>query len=158
MKFKVVPAPRPRSFLRDAQQTLPLVPSSENDCCALLMADTDINSRDTAREWITFLQALGLVAESDGKYYRCRDRSANDIETAFRERVYAVEEILRALDDEGNSLATAEVFERVQETVPAWERHRREDWVSVWRERVRRILEWAVIFDLAERGNDGYNT
>lgn len=155
MKFKVVPAPRSRSFLRDAQQSLPLVPSSEDDCCALLMADTRINSRDTAREWITFLQALDLVAESDGRYYQRQNRSVNEITAAFREQVYAAEEILQTLDAEETT--ANEVFERVRETVPAWERSRHDDWETVWRERVRRILEWAVEFDLAERSADGYH-
>lgn len=153
MKFKVIPEPRSRSFLRKAQQTLPLVPSSEDDCCTLLIADTEIDSRDTAREWITFLRALGLVAESDGRYYQRRNRSANDTATAFREHIYAAESVLRALD-ETDSLSADEVFERVR--VPPWEQNRHQDWESVWRERVHRLLEWAVVLDLAEREDENH--
>jgi hypothetical protein len=181
MRFKVVPEPRPRSFVRDAQAALPLVPSSEDDCCALLIADTELDSRDTAREWITFLQALCLVAESDGRYYqRSVDPPVSDLATAFRERVYAADEVLRVLDENGDEntdededtdrevkedrsddevgapLSAVEIFERVRDIVPEWERNHYQDWETVWRERVRRLLEWAIEFDLAERKSDGY--
>jgi hypothetical protein len=166
VKFKVVPEPRSLSFVRDAQQSLPLVPSSENDCCALLIADTGIDSRDTAREWITFLRALDLVGESNGRYYQRRnhnDPSTDDLATAFREQVFAADDVLRVLEeratDVGNAdepVSAVEVFERVREIVPTWERNYHQDWETVWRERVRRLLEWAVEFGLAERSGDGY--
>lgn len=156
MKFKVVPEPRPRSFIERAQQTLPLVPSSEDDCCGLLMADTDIDSRDVAREWITFLRALGLVAESDGKYYQRQD-PADDLAAAFRERVYAAETVVRIVEDSDEPLTASEVFERVRTEVPEWERNRRQNWEVVWYERVQRLLAWAVTFELVERA-DGENS
>jgi hypothetical protein len=160
VRFKVVPEPRSLSFVRDAQQALPLVPSSENDCCALLMTDTGIDNRTTAREWITFLRALRLVGESDGRYYqRQDDPSMDDLAEAFRERVYAADEVLTVL--EGNTtedvpLSVAEVFEHTHEIVPVWEQNRHDDWKTVWRERVSRLLEWAVEFGLAERSDSKY--
>ncbi|PSQ34664.1 hypothetical protein BRD11_03500, partial [Halobacteriales archaeon SW_12_69_24] len=53
-------------------------------------------------------------------------------------------------------LGAGEVFERVSDRVPQWERHRHEDVADVWRQRVRRLLEWAVVLGLAERAEDGY--
>lgn len=152
MKFKVVPEPRPRSFVETARQTLPLVPSSEDDCCGLLVVDTDVDSRDAAREWITFLRALGQVAESDGKYHQRQDPSA-DLAAAFRERVYAAETVVRVVEDAEQPLTAPDVFERVRAEIPQWERNRRQDWEAVWRERVERLLEWAVTFELIERAD-----
>ncbi|UPM42517.1 hypothetical protein [Halocatena salina] len=156
MRFKVVPELRQQSFIETATRTLPLVPSSEDDCCGLLMADTGIDSRDVAREWITFLRALGQVAEADGKYYQRRD-PVDDVAGAFRERVYAAETVIQTVEDSGEPLETAEVFERVRTEIPQWERNRRQDWEEVWYERVRRLLEWAVEFGHTERTTDGYH-
>jgi superfamily I DNA/RNA helicase len=160
VRFKVVPEPRSLSFVRDAQQALPLVPSSESDCCALLMADTAIDNRATAREWITFLRALRLVGESDGRYYqRQEDPSGSDLAEAFRERVYAADEVLTVLEGhttEDEPLSVTEVFEHIREIVPVWEQNHHDDWETVWRERVNRLLEWTVEFGLAERSGGGF--
>ena len=157
MKYKVVPEPRPPSFLPRAQLAMPLVPGSEDDCCARLLADTDLASRDAAREWITFMRALGLVAETGGQYYRTDDAPEDvDLARTFRERIHPVEAVLDALEGADEPLDGEAVFERVVETVPQWERSRRTDWTDVWRERVERILGWAVAFDLAERADGGY--
>lgn len=163
MRFKVVPEPRPPAFLERARLAMPLVPGDEDDCCARLMAETDIAARDAAREWITFLRALGLVAEADGGYYRTRE-DVDDATLArrFRERIHPAAEVLDALADAGagaeagTPLDADAVFERVVDEVPQWERARRSDWEAVWRERVGRILEWAVAFDLAARADGGY--
>ncbi|MFC7154560.1 hypothetical protein ACFQPA_03705 [Halomarina halobia] len=152
MKFKVVPEPRPPSFARDAARALPLVPGTEDDCCARLMADAGLPSRDVAKEWITFLRALGLAAESDGGYYRTRaDPTDADLARAFRERVHTADDVLATLEAAEEPISPEAAYERVRGDVPQWERSRRTDWERVWRERVRRILEWAVAFDLAER-------
>lgn len=167
MRFKVVPEPRSLSFVRETKQTLPLVPSSEDDCCALLMADTEIDDRATAREWITFMRALRLIGESDGRYYQRRDQSdfsTTDLASAFREQVYAADEVLTALeertdeDDESEeALSATEIFEHIREIVPMWERNHHHDWETVWRERVSRLLGWAVEFGLVERSDSGYH-
>ena len=161
MRFKVVPEPRPQSFLREATLALPLVPGTEDDCCARLMADADVDSRDAAREWITFLRALGLVAESDGKYYQTRANPSDaELARAFRERVHPVVDLLAVLDAAEAAgetpLSTREAYERVRERVPRWERSRRTDWEDVWLERVDRALDWAVTFGLAVRAEGGY--
>jgi hypothetical protein len=157
VRFKIVPEPRPPEFVDRARLAMPLVPGDEDDCCARLMADTDLAARSDAREWITFLRALGLVAESDGAYYRTReDVDGATLAARFRERIHPAAEVLDALADAETPLAADTAFERVLDEVPQWERARRSDWEAVWRERVERILEWAVAFDLAERADGGY--
>ena len=156
MKLKAVPEPGGMEFLDAAQRALPLVPGSENDCCARLLDRTDLVARDDAREWITFLRALGLAEETSSGYRRLRrDPDREELATAFREGVFGVEALLDDLPNDG-ALNETEIFERFRGHVPNWERHRRPDWEDHWRERVRRLLGWTVVFGLAERVGDGY--
>ncbi|MDG5776029.1 hypothetical protein QA599_06210 [Haloarculaceae archaeon H-GB1-1] len=158
MKYKVAPEPRSLAFLGDAQATLPLVPSPDQDCCARLMDGTDVAVREDAQEWITFLQALGLVTETDRGYKREGvDPDEADLGAAFRERVYAAADVLDALESVGPADADA-VFEEVRDVVPQWERNRVPDWEAAWVGRVERLLEWAVRFDLVERDGDAYRS
>ena len=157
MKFKIVPAPRSRGFIGEAQQALPLVPGSENDCCARLVDRTDLNVRDEAREWITFLRALGLAEETGSGYRRLRrDPAPDDLAAAFRERIFGAEAVLAVLDAADEPLDAEAVYERFREEVPNWERYRRADWDEEWHERVDRLLGWTVVFDLAERVDGAY--
>lgn len=157
MRFKVVPEPRSIEFVGEAQRALPLVPSTENDCCARLVDRTDLPARDTAREWLTFLRALGLAEETSSGFRRLRrDPDSADLARAFRERIFGAETILDILDTADEFLDVDAVFERFRHRVPNWERHRRSDWEGEWHERVRRLLGWSVEFDLTERVNDRY--
>lgn len=157
MKFKVVPEPRSTKFVREAQRALPLVPGSENDCCARLIERTNLPARDEAREWITFLRALGLAEETSSGFRRLRrDPNRTELATAFRERVFGVETVLEILVAADEPLGVEAIFERFRHRVPNWERHRRSDWEGEWRERVRRLLDWTVVFDLAERDDERY--
>jgi hypothetical protein len=156
VKLKAVPEPRDKEFLETAQRALPLVPGSEDDCCARLLDRTDLAAREAAREWITFLRALGLAEATDSGYRRLRrDPSREELATSFREGVFGAEAVLDSFPDDG-TLDGAEVFERFRPHVPNWERHRRPDWEDHWRERVRRLLDWAVTFGLAERVDGAY--
>lgn len=158
MKFKVVPAP-PESLeaVAEARRAVPLVPDGVDDCCARLLARTDIEARDDAREWLTFLRALGLVAEGERGFHRTRrEFDRGELAAAFRERVYAADAVLDALEAADGSLDPTAAFERVRDRVPAWERRRRADWEREWTERVERLLGWAVLLGLAERDGEGY--
>jgi len=157
VQFKVVPpAPDTLEALETARRAVPLVPRSETDCCARLMDRAGVPARDEAREWLTFMRALGLVAEAERGYHRTRDPVEPErLAAAFRERIYGAEDLLDALDAEEPVPADG-AFERFAESVPAWERQRHADWREVWRERVARLLDWAVLFGLAERANGGY--
>ncbi|MDS0299565.1 hypothetical protein NDI76_12505 [Halogeometricum sp. S1BR25-6] len=158
MKFKLVPTPPDElGFVADAQRAVPLVPGSEDDCCARLMRRLDLPSRDVARTWLTFLRALELAEEtSDGSFVRLqREPTAAHLRDAFERRVYGASDVLDALSDEPKSVA--DVFGGFDERVPAWERHRAvENWRDIWTERVERILDWLVLLDLAAAEADGY--
>jgi hypothetical protein len=157
VQFKVVPpAPDSIEALETVRRAVPLVPRSETDCCARVMDRAGVPARDEAKEWLTFMRALGVVAEAERGYHRTRDPVDPDrLAAAFRERVYGVDALLDALDAVGPCSADA-AFERFADAVPSWERRRHADPERVWRERVRRLLDWAVLLGLAERGPDGY--
>jgi hypothetical protein len=160
MQFKPVPSP-PDSleFVEQARSTVPLVPKSEHDCCGRLMERTSVDLRGDAETWLTFLRALELVEEYERGYARTRTEFDRDaIAAAFEERVFAADAVLDALRSTDEPLSADAVFDRVEDVVPRWERDRHPDWRDVWRHRVADLLEWAVLFDLAERSGGGYRT
>ena len=156
MKFKVLPEPAPDvGRIAEMQAAVPLVPDEETSCCARLMKRRGVPSQDRAKEWLTFLRALRLVEEEGGQYRRLPHAAAPDeLREAFRERVYLAEDVLALLADADEPLSSDAVFERVRDRLPEWEQHRHTDPDEVWRERVARLLEWAVTFDLAARTDD----
>lgn len=156
VRYKVAPEPRDLDFLEDAQRAVPLVPETVDDCCARLMDRTAVSSRDDAREYLTFLEALELVTETPRGYER--ERVGPELATladAFERRVFGASELLDALA-EAESLTVDEAFHRLREHVPRWERERRADWEREWRERTEWLLEWVVVFGLATRDGEGY--
>jgi len=147
MRYKVAPPARSLDVLREARAAVPLVPDSEGDCCRAIQHATGISDRETALAYLTFLQALGLVAESQRGYHRTRtDLDSERLRTAYRERVFLVSELVDAIETEPRTTTAA--FEATRESVPRWERERHSDWERVWRERVEYLLGWAVVFDL----------
>jgi hypothetical protein len=165
MRFKVVPpVPDSLAALATVREAVPVVPKPEDDCCARVVAAGVTGARDEASEWLTFARALGLVAESERGYRRAdafdpgdpADRAA--VRDRFRERVYAVEDLLAVLATAEEPVDPATAFDRLRDRVPAWERQRHDDAGAVWRERVARLLGWAALFDLAERVHGGYGT
>jgi hypothetical protein len=156
VKFKVVPEPRSLAFVKDVQRALPLVPGNENDCCARLLNRTDLAARETAREWITFLRALRLAEKTGSGFRRLRgEYDKTDLADAFREHVFGAETVLDSLSTD-EALGSEAVFERFRAEVPNWERYRRAHWAEEWHERVKRLLGWMVVFDLAERVGERY--
>jgi hypothetical protein len=158
MKFKVLPEPvESVETVAEMQAAVPLVPDEETSCCARVMQRTDVGSQDRAKEWLTFLRALRLVEEDDGKYHRLqRDADPEDLREAFLERIYLAEDVVNLLDAADDPLDLDAVFDRLTDRLPQWERLRHTDPEAVWRERTYRILEWAVVFGLAERADGGY--
>ena len=155
MRYKVAPPARSRSFLETAREAIPLVPDSEADCCRSIQTATTVSDRETAREYLVFLQALGLVAESDRGYYRTRaDLDRADLATAFKRSIFGVDVLLAALGSE--PVGTDDAFDAVRDEIPRWERERHADWEAVWRERTANLLAWTVPFGLAEKTTDGY--
>ncbi|MFC4249486.1 hypothetical protein ACFOZ7_21565 [Natribaculum luteum] len=159
MQFKLVPeAPEDLESVAAVQQAVPLIPANEDDCCARIMRRTEIAPRDEARTWLTFLRALGLAEEGSSGFTRTqRDPDPEDLRRTVREQIYGVEDVLETLEAADGPLAADEVYERFREKIPQYEQYRYGDRVDeIWRERVERILEWAVVLDLAERSESGY--
>jgi len=167
MKFKLVPEPPDAvRLVADAQAAVPLVPGPEDDCCARLMDRVGFRSRDVARTWLTFLRALGLAEETDDGFRRLRtEPTLERVRGGVLSGVYGAGDVADALiaaggttaeRDPAGPLAADAAFEAFVDRVPEWERYRTDDWESVWRERVERLLGWLVVLDLAEERADGY--
>lgn len=153
MRFKLVPEPpADLDFVADAQRAVPLVPGSEDDCCARLLDRTDLPSRDMARTWLTFLRALGLAEEQSSGFTRTRkDPAPEFLREQFRENVFGVPAVLEILADTERPLSAEEVFVEFREEVPTWEHYKNPNsWEQIWGERVEYLLEWAVLVQLAE--------
>lgn len=156
MRYKIVPPVQDRAFLETAQRAVPLVPGTVEDCCLRILDETAAPSRDAAREYLTFLQALELVEETPRGFRRRRvEFDAVDLGDAFERRVFGARELLGALDRDGPLTADA-AFEVMRDHVPRWERDRHTDWAATWRERTERLLGWSVVFDLATRDDETY--
>ncbi|QCC46910.1 hypothetical protein [Halobellus limi] len=158
MRFKLLPEP-PESLdvVADARRAVPLVPASEDDCTARLLRRLDFPSRDVARTWLTFLRALELVSETPSGFVRePTEPTPEHLRSAFERRIYGAREVLDSLETD-ESRTVDDVFAEFEDRVPVWETHRAAgDWRDVWRERVERIVEWAVLLDLAAERDEGY--
>ena len=159
MRLKPVPdAPDSLDGLAAVQRAVPLVPETEDDCCARLVRRCDLPDRDAARAWLTFLRALELAEETaDGSYRRRRrvDVDPATLRESFRDRVFGARELLDALDS-ADAIDADAAFAALRERVPRWERHRSASWEADWRDRTARLLEWSVLFGLAEKRGEGY--
>lgn len=136
---------------------MPLVPGTENDCCARLMRRREFQSRDVARTWLTFLRALELAEATESGFRRTdREATPENVRESFRVRVFGAAEALDALQDAGDPLSVEDAFAHLRSTVPGWERHKQRGWEDAWEERVGDLLDWLVLLDLAEQTDDGY--
>lgn len=149
MRYKTVPEPRGLETLCTVRRAVPMVPGSEEDCCARIAARTDLPGRDVAREWLTFLEALGLVVESERGYHRTREDPDREVLAGrLLDSVFGAQEVFEAAADGSIDASTA--FAALRGSVPQWERHRNPDWEREWRERAERLVGWAVTFELLE--------
>ncbi len=156
MRYKIVPPARDREFLFAVRDALPLVPSSENDCCARIRDRTAVASRADARQWLTFCVALELADETDHGYHRIRDEpDTGELGERLVANVYPTRELLDCLRDAGPSTAE-ETFAALRDRIPRWERSRHADWAAEWRERIANLLGWCVVFGRVRREEDGY--
>lgn len=154
----VPPAPDSLETVATVRSAVPLVPGSVEDCCSRLVAKGNVPARDDARTWLTFLAALGLARETERGFARTRepnDPAQEALATAFVEGVYGARELLGILAADG-PVDADDAFAAFREHVPNWERMREEDWETVWRERVARLLAWAVLLGLARETEGGF--
>ena len=170
MRFKHVPDVRERgisgtdgelpdsdrlvAYVADVQNAVPLVPGTEDDCCARLQRRQGFPSRDVSRTWLTFLRAIDLADETDDGFRRTRiDPTVESLRAGLLDGVLGAAEIATELIDADaeRPLTAADGFDAVEDLIPRWERTRTDDWESVWRGRVERLLSWFDALDLAER-------
>lgn len=170
MRFKHVPDLRERgisgtdgrlpgserlvAYVADVQNAVPLVPGTEDDCCARLQRRQGFPSRDVSRTWLTFLRAVELADEADDGFRRTRtDPTVESLRERLLDGVLGAEEVALELiaADAERPLTTDRGFDAVADLIPRWERTRTDDWESVWRGRIERILDWFDALGLAER-------
>lgn len=140
-----------------ARDVLPLVPGTEDDCCARLMDRRGYPSRDVARTWMTFLRALGLAEETPDGYRRVRGAvDRDDLAVALRDRVFAVEALLSVLATTTEPLDAAESFARLRDRIPEWERHKHpREWADRWERKTDWLLSWCALFGLLDERESG---
>lgn len=170
MRFK--PVPEPPSDLASAAAILEAVPATAgavDDCCAHLVAETRLEGRNEGETWLVFLRALELVSAAPAGYRRVPAAPSGespsgespgldpgDCGRAFRERVDGADAVLDVLESADEPLSAAAVADEIAADRSASDRENRPDRFEVDRvERVRRLLEWAVLLERAERTGDG---
>ncbi|WP_418280834.1 hypothetical protein [Halorubrum sp. DTA98] len=154
--MRLKPVPEPPDDLGEVaafQRAVPLVPGTEDDCCARLRDRRDLPNRQVANDWLAFLRALGLATETPSGFTRTdAEPTAERIRDGLRDGVlFAPEaiELLRAASHADPVTAT-DLFEATRESVPRHDRARDPNWEAAWRERADRLLRWFVLVDLAE--------
>ena len=158
MQFKPLPVP-PDTLdrLERIRRSLPREAAPEVDCCSRVIEQTDVGERDVAGEWIVFLRALDLASNDAEGYRRTETRiDPHRLGTAFRERIVDVDAVLAELESADVPVDADTLRARVNRSTTTGERtgfDSRDD-----PDRVRRILEWAELFDLIERVDDGFRS
>ncbi|WP_226039060.1 hypothetical protein [Natrinema sp. DC36] len=167
MRFKPVPEPpADLAAVETVRRALPAAAGDADDCCRLLVDETPLETRDEAATWLTFLRALELATEEPAGFRRRDPGSSGEpdsdipsalerdrLRRAFRERVDGADAVLSALERADGSLTAAEGVAALREARrQSGERGRRSNPTEGTQlERVERLLEWAVLFGLAEK-------
>lgn len=158
MRFKHVPrAPEDVDRVFEARQAVPLVPDTQDDCCTRLMERVGFPARDEAAKWLTFLRALGLVAEHERGYARTREDVRPEVlADRFLDGVYLAPAVRDAVANADEPLSAAAVFDAVASEVPQYERNKYPtNWREVWGDTVAHELDWLVLFGELEATDDG---
>ena len=152
------PPPDELASIGEAHGAVPLVASTEEDCCARLQDRLGLPGRDTAATWLDFLRGLGLAEEGASGFSRVRaDPDRDELAERFLQAVYGAQEALEALRAADGPLGAEAVAERTEALVSPWERQRDgPDWPAVHAERTADLLDWLVLLGLAEARPEGY--
>lgn len=128
MRFRLVPPPADIDRLETVRSAVPTEPTAVADCCAHLCQRADVPDRETASEWLVFLQALGLVMNRDGYVRTEQVVDREQLKRAFEQRVYGVRELHEAR-------ASGETVESVADELRADDEY------------VRRLEGWFAAFE-----------
>ncbi len=152
----VPPAPETLDRLRTVRAAVSLTPEPETSCCVRLMERADVPAQDDAKTWLSFLRGLELVAATDRGYVRTHDDpELATLADRFLSGIYGARE-LHDIVERAGPVTPDDAFDRFRDHVPAYERHRSDDWAATWRERVRRLLAWGALFGVFEAAEGGY--
>jgi len=157
MRFKHVPrAPGDVDRVFEARQAVPLVPDTQDDCCTRLMERVGFPARDEAAKWLTFLRALGLVAEHERGYARTReDVDPEVLADRFLDGVFLAPAVRDAVATAEDPPTASEVFDAVASEVPQYERNKYPNsWREVWGDTVARELDWLALLGELEATDD----
>ncbi len=154
MRLKPVPEPpTDLDTLSAFQRAVPLVPGSEDDCCARLRDRQNLANRQVANDWLAFLRALGLARETSRGFVRTDAEVTPElVRDGLRDGVLFVPEtltLLRAASTE-EPVTPGSLFTATRESVPRHDRARDPSWERTWHERADRLLRWLTLVDLAE--------
>jgi hypothetical protein len=158
MRFKHVPAaPDDVDDVFAAREAVPLVPDTQDDCCTRLMERVGFPARDEAATWLTFLRALGLVAEHERGYARTRETvDPDELAARFLDGVYLAPQVREAVASTDEPLTADDVFDAVADRVPQYERNKYPtNWREVWGDTVANELDWLVLLGELDRTDDG---
>jgi hypothetical protein len=113
--------------------------------------------RDEAAKWLTFLRALGVVAEHERGYARTReDVDANGLVNRFLDGVYLAPAVRDAVANADEPVSADAVFDAVASEVPQYERNKYPDsWREVWGDTVARELDWLALLGELDATEDG---
>lgn len=153
MRYRLVP-PAGMERLRTVRRAVPTDSATVEDCCAHLIGETPVCSRECAREWLVFLRALDLVATDGDGYYRTDTPIDNDaMATRFESSVFGVREVTAVLGDAEDALSVTDVFGRVQEELPQRNNRVASQEGEMYFER---LLAWGVVLGLFARTDGRY--
>ncbi|QLG48788.1 hypothetical protein [Natrinema halophilum] len=166
MRFKPVPEPPADfAFVAAVTRALPAAAGDVDDCCRHLVDETSLETRDEAATWLAFLQALELATEEPAGYRRRDSITGVDSRTGldrgrlrrtFRERVDGAERVISVLERADEPLTAEEIVAAIRDARRTDERRSRPsraDGADGERDRIVRLLEWAVLLGWVERDN-----
>jgi hypothetical protein len=157
IRYRSVPEPR-EELLRDVYAAVPADPAATDDCCARIREATELPDRESAREWLVFVRALGLAGRTDQGFYRLEwTEEPQALGEAFENGVLGAQEVIEAIAESGPVTR-----EQLVDILTA------DDAFSVDRQgagsgpdletRVDRLLEWSVLFERVAETDGRYDS
>jgi len=153
VRYKPLPTPRPLDELRRIHESVPADPTATEDCCSYLEATASLPDRETAREWLGFLEALELVDDDGGYYRREWPPDEDELGARFERRILGAGELLEAVDAAG-PMTLEELHAALDDTQAV--HPRATDGAPATRTRIERLLDWSLQFGLVSKRSDGY--
>jgi len=158
MRFKWVPEP-PATIgqLTAIHRAIPLVPATESTCLQRLVdRETAIDSREAANQWLTFLRAIDAIERTPRGYRRQHtELTAAELHTRVLDRIYGARELHEVLAAADQPMDIETIVDRGAD-LPTWEQYHHTDHQQVHRRRQRRLAEWFVLCEVAEKTAPGY--